>query len=177
MAAKDWRKAQAKSKTPHKYGAHREKGPNGSWDSQLEKSVYDILLQRAMAGEIRDIQRQVTVDLTPSPFRIRLRLDFTFEQVHEGHKHFSVGERVAVEAKGFATPEWELKLKLYRWCGPMSLELWKGSHARPKLSEIILPLRLPEEVFRADLAPDKTTRPPQEETSSDPTEPEEGSPN
>lgn len=158
FSAEEWRKSKAKSKKPHKYGANSEKGPNGYWDSQLEKSVYDQLNFRARAGEIRDIQRQVTVDITPSPFRIRLRLDFTFEQVSPNHPKFSVGERVAVEAKGFETAEWDIKLKLWRWIGPMQMELWKGTHQRPKLVEIISPLR-PEASFQDDSGPNKTIPP------------------
>lgn len=119
-------------KKKHKYGARRVGGPNGIWDSQLEKSVHNILLLREKAGDIRNIRRQVTLDLTPLPHRIRLRVDFTFEDC-------KTGETIACEAKGMDTPEWLLKLKLYRWRGPYKMELWKGSHTNPKLTEIIVP--------------------------------------
>lgn len=127
-------KADRKAKKKHKYGANREKGQSGSWDSQLEKAVYQILLLREKSGEIQNIKRQVTVDLTPEPHRIRLRIDFTYE-------HVESGETWAVEAKGFQPAENVLKLKLYRWRGPWKMELWKGTASNPKLAEIIVPER------------------------------------
>jgi hypothetical protein len=118
----------------NKYGARRVKTLGQSFDSRLEAAVYNQLCFRERAGEIRDIERQVTLELTPYPGLIRVRIDFCF---------FDIARevRVAVEAKGFDKPEWLLKLKLWRLFGPYELELWKGTHARPVLAEIIAPGR------------------------------------
>jgi predicted nuclease of restriction endonuclease-like RecB superfamily len=43
------------------------------------------------------------------------------------------------ESKGFETPEWRIKKRLWEHYGPAPLEIWKGSHSNPKLVEVITP--------------------------------------
>lgn len=101
-----------------------------SFDSKLEAAGYQLLLLREKAGEIRNIRQQVSVYLTLA--RIRYVADYAFEDV-------STGGTIHCEFKGFKTPVWALKRRLYEWYGPGPLEVYEGSHANPKLTEIIIP--------------------------------------
>ena len=113
-----------------KFGATRTNHAGRSFASKLEASVFDLLTLREKAGEIRDIRCQHTVDLG---FDIRWRVDYSFEEV-------ATSERVWAEAKGLETPDYALKLKLWRnGCGPGRLEIWKGTHVRPRLVEVVKP--------------------------------------
>ena len=47
------------------------------------------------------------------------------------------GEVFYVEAKGFETPEWRIKRRLWMYYGPGRLEIYKGSHTRPKHFETV----------------------------------------
>jgi hypothetical protein len=51
----------------------------------------------------------------------------------------NTGEIFWVEAKGYENDRWPTKKKLYKFYGPGKLEIWKGSHARPYLDEVIIP--------------------------------------
>ena len=115
----------------HKFGATRVKTPGQTFDSKLEHAVYQILLLRERAGEIRNIRSQVTLRLTEA--KIGYRCDFTFEDC-------VTGATVACEAKGdYPNSIWDLKKRLYKFYGPFKLEIWKGSHTTPQLVEVITP--------------------------------------
>jgi hypothetical protein len=110
-----------------KYGAVRT--ANG-FPSKLEEAVYNLLLLRERSGEIKDIKRQQTVVLQQGgkDVRIAWKVDFSFEK--NGATHYC-------EAKGIETNDYVLKLKLWRKNPPAQLEIWKGTHVRPFLSEVI----------------------------------------
>lgn len=105
---------------------------SGGFDSQLEKAVHEVLLLREKAGLIGDIRRQQTIVLQGGKqvTRIAVKIDFTAEDK-------KTGERFAIEAKGFETAVWILKLKLWRANPPMALEIYKGNYLYPKLVERI----------------------------------------
>jgi hypothetical protein len=114
-----------------KYGAKRVTHAGYSFASKLEAAVFDILKQRELAGEIRNTQCQAHVKLTDAA--IVYIPDFKFEIVATGAIQFC-------EAKGLPTPEWKLKLRLWRHYGPGPLEIWMGSHTRPRLTETVIPV-------------------------------------
>jgi hypothetical protein len=116
------------TRTGQKFGNKRTDG----FDSQLEAAVYGLLHQRERAGEIRNVQRQVGVELTAA--HIRCKLDFGFEYVANGSQGYA-------EAKGAETDRWRIWLKLFREYGEAPLEIWKGSHQEPRLVEVIRPKR------------------------------------
>lgn len=118
-----------KRKSKSKYGAVKTAGGYGS---KLESAVNDMLLLREKSLEITDIQRQQTIVLQGGPreTRITIRIDFTAVNV-------KTGETFAVEAKGFATRDYVLKLKMWRMDPPMALEVWGGHYQRLKLLETI----------------------------------------
>lgn len=112
----------------NKYGAK----PSNGFPSKLESAVNDLLRIRENEKEITDIQRQQTVILQDGAPNVKIswKLDFSYERVSDG-------KRCYVEAKGFATEDFKLKLKLWRKNPPAPLEIYKGDYRRPILSETI----------------------------------------
>ncbi len=110
-------------------GKYRAKPANG-FPSKLESAVYELLKVREAAGEIRNISRQVSVELQPGDkdTRIRWRIDFSFERVSDGRLCYA-------EAKGIALAEYRLKLKLFKGQKLAPIEIWSGTWQRPKLIE------------------------------------------
>lgn len=104
----------------------------GGYGSKLESAVNDMLLQRERNFEIKNIKRQQTIVLQGGPLtvRITIRIDFTADDV-------KTSDTFAIEAKGFSTRDWKLKLKLWRAKPPMALEIWGGDYRRIKLIEKI----------------------------------------
>lgn len=96
--------------------------------SKFEAAVYQILYLRQKSGEFDEIERQVQIELTAG---ITHKVDFVAKKN---------GKRVLlIEAKGFEDNAWLLKKKLYKKFTKIPLEIWKGSHSKPFLSEVILP--------------------------------------
>lgn len=118
-----------------KYGAKRTELAGRSFASKLEASVYALLLLREKAGEIAEIECQVQVALTAAG--IIYKPDFRFIRTADARACFA-------EAKGFETPEWRIKLRLWKVYGLGPLELWKGSAARPVLVDTINPIGVKE---------------------------------
>lgn len=112
----------------NKYGSKRVVYDNQSFASKLEASVYTILKARENAGEIKDVKAQISIYLTDA--RIQYIVDFMFVDV-------KTGENIYCEAKGMETASWRIKRKLWMFYGPGPLEIYKGSHLRPYLHEII----------------------------------------
>lgn len=102
-----------------------------SFGSQLEAGLFDWLKASEQAGEIRDIQQQVHVYLTEA--RILYIPDFSAFDT-------SLGETVYLEAKGFETPEWRIKRRLWlAGYGPGVLRVFKGSGTRLRMYEELRP--------------------------------------
>ena len=115
----------------NKYGAKKVSWSGRSFASKLEAAVYQVLMLQMKAGEISGIECQDSIYLTDA--RILYKPDFRV--IAEG------GEEYWVEAKGFKTPEWAIKKRLWKCYGPGRLQIYTGSHAHPVLSETIIPKR------------------------------------
>ena len=113
----------------HKYGM----SANGS---KLEKAVGQHLHLLEKAGELRNIEEQNRVQICcrdpncPSKQRINSVVDFTAWDI----KH---DRQIWIEAKGFETPEWRLKRRLWLHSGPGPLQVYAGSYSRFHLKETI----------------------------------------
>lgn len=112
-----------------KYGARKVERHGYSFSSQLEAAVHDLLTLRLKAGEIDTIELQSTVSLTLAG--IKYIADFVCTTPS--------GERFWVEAKGVETAVWRIKRRLWKYYGPGPLEIWMGSHVKPRLIETIIP--------------------------------------
>lgn len=112
----------------HKFGAKRTEHAGISFASKFEAHIYSILKLREKAGEIRILKIQDHVKLTEA--EILYIPDFKCEYVSSGEIFWS-------EAKGFETPEWKIKKKLWLYYGPGKLEIYTGSVKYFKREEII----------------------------------------
>jgi hypothetical protein len=114
----------------NKYRSKRVKHLGYTFASQFECAVFNFLLLREKAQEIRDIQCQDHIYLTKA--RIPYIPDFKFLDLKSG-------EFVWAEAKGFETDPWKIKRKLWQYYGPGKLEIYKGSAKSFKLYETVIP--------------------------------------
>lgn len=108
----------------HKFNAVRTNGHA----SKLEAALYNLLKLREMAQELTELKTQVQVYLTRA--RIIYKPDFSY---YEG------GILTYAESKGFETPEWRIKRRLWKCYGPGKLLVYKGSYKRLYLHETIIP--------------------------------------
>lgn len=113
-----------------KFGNEKASLDGHSFGSKLEAAVYQLLKLRQRAYEIESIQVQDHVYLTDA--RIGYVVDFKCKKID--------GTELWVEAKGFPNDRWPMKKKLWKYYGPGPLEIWQGTHNRPKLTEIIIPV-------------------------------------
>jgi hypothetical protein len=120
-----WNRYQKKNK----YGRKKVKKLGYTFDSKLESAVHDILLLREKAGEIRNIKQQVNVHLTAA--KILYKPDFSYELVETGETEYA-------EAKGLTLPLFQVKKRLWAFYGPGKLYIYKGSHTKPYLDEIVI---------------------------------------
>jgi hypothetical protein len=76
------------------------------YDSKFESKVGQDLEIQKKAGEIKDFDRQIPVDLYVNGIKItRYIVDFRVEH--------NDGTIEWIEAKGFPTPEWKLKARIF----------------------------------------------------------------
>lgn len=113
-----------------KYKNNRVQQAGYSFASQFECAVFNFLMLREKAGEIKDIQCQDHVYLTNA--RICYIPDFKFIDLIT--KDF-----VWAEAKGFETDVWKIKKRLWEHYGPGRLEIYKGNAKKVILKEVINP--------------------------------------
>jgi hypothetical protein len=113
----------------NKYG-NKEAAPcklNHAHRSKLEGSVCAML---QLDKQSKIIQTEQHVHLTNA--RILYIPDFTLQNVITGSISYA-------EAKGFETPEWRIKRRLWKHYGPAPLQIWRGTYQKPFLDEIITP--------------------------------------
>lgn len=119
-----------KKKAASKYGAQRT---SDGFPSKLESAVHQILLLRERAKELLGIRRQHRIQF---PCGVGWKVDFSFTET-------ASGETVFCEAKGVETETYRLKKTMYCKCPILAdagkLEVWKGSHTKPYLDEVIIP--------------------------------------
>ena len=110
ISAADYRTLGKAPAKPSKFGNKRVTTPAGeTFDSRREARRFAGLMIRARAGEIRNLRRQVRYPLTAHGVAICVYVgDFEYEE-REGVRW----ELVTEDAKGFETPEFKLKAKMF----------------------------------------------------------------
>lgn len=89
-----------------------------------------LLQERERAKEIEVISREKHLLLSAA--EIKYIVDFECRDL-------KTGQALYVEAKGFENERWPIIKKLWRAYGYGPLEVWKGTHMRPRIDEIIHP--------------------------------------
>jgi hypothetical protein len=112
-----------------KYGNKRCEHDGQGFRSQLERDVYATLKLMERAGEIRDIRREQSVQLTPS---IKHKIDFIVFDLKSN-------QDIGIEAKGAVDRDWSLKRRLYQDFGPFEVQVWKQMNRRVGCAEVIKP--------------------------------------
>jgi Protein of unknown function (DUF1064) len=114
----------------NKYHAVRSEFAGRSFDSKGERDCYQMLLLMQKAGEISNIECQVSVRLGPN--KRRWIMDF---------KYFDnrLNEEVWADFKGFETDRWQHLLDLWTLEGPARLRVYKGKGLQIVVSEEIIP--------------------------------------
>lgn len=121
----------------NKYHAIRSQSYDGrSFHSKGERDCYEMLVLREKAGEIRELECQVTTRLTAG---ITHKTDFKcWDNLKD--------EPLWVEYKGFVDQRWRDIQKLWRFYGPGRLKVYAGYGIRMKLIDEIIPVE-PEGKF------------------------------
>lgn len=114
-----------------KYGNKKVKAHGYSFDSKLERAVFEMLLIWQESGEISNLRHHPgTVYLTDA--RIGYRPDYSWVNTKNG-------DIIYGEAKGLETDVYKIKKKLWAFYGPGILLIWKGKADSLKLVETIVP--------------------------------------
>lgn len=111
-------------------GFQRTESHGRSFHSKLEAAHYGNLLLLEQAGEISNIRCQVHVKLTLA--EIVSIVDFVIFDPKRGMDIYH-------EVKGFETPEWRIKRRLWEYYGPGPLEIYSGRYSNIRLKETLIP--------------------------------------
>lgn len=112
----------------NKYNAVRSESHDGrSFHSKGERDCYQMLLLMEKAGEIRDIECQVTTELLPM---LTHKTDFKVWCLKRD-------EPLWVEYKGMDDQRFRDIKKIWKHCGPGRLRIYKGYGLRMTYKEII----------------------------------------
>lgn len=111
-----------------KFRAQKVSHDGRNFSSKLEAAVYNLLKLREKAKEIEIVDHQAHVYMTKA--RVHFIPDF---RVFD----YKLNDFVYVEAKGVELPPWRIKRSLWPWYGPGRLEVYKGSHHKVFLHEVL----------------------------------------
>ena len=117
-------------KLSSKFGNKRTELAGRSFMSKGEADCYLYLKALQDAGEISDLQCQVTVRLTAA--QLRWVLDFKYLDMNDGREYYA-------DFKGFETSRWRELKKLWVHYGDATLRVYKGSGMRMRVAEEITP--------------------------------------
>ncbi len=121
----------------NKYNAVRTEVDGLSFPSKLEGAVYCLL---KLDQEIEKIERQQTVYLSSAKISFKVDFKLTYKD----------GIIKYAEAKGIVTDRFSILRKLWIFYGKHDLIIYKGSHLRPYIDEIITPESDSDEQDQAD---------------------------
>lgn len=89
-----------------KFGAKKQDYNGVMYHSKKEAGYAKELDIRFKAGDIKDVKRQVKISLDVNGYHItNYFIDFVIEH-NDGRKEY-------IEVKGFETPEWKMKWKIF----------------------------------------------------------------
>lgn len=115
---------------PGKFANEKTEIAGYSFASKGEAALFSQLKLEERAGHIKDIQVQSHVYLTEA--RIDYVADFKIFDI-------KLNQIVYIEFKGFETPVWRIKRRLYQHYGPGRLRVYKQIGNRIAMTEEIIP--------------------------------------
>ena len=81
------------------------------FDSKWEAERYGQLASMALAGVVKDLERQVKYEIVVNNYKIcRYVADFSYTLIHEN----GTEEKIVEDAKGVQTTDFKLKMKLMK---------------------------------------------------------------
>lgn len=127
-----WHQALSKkfqARRSNKYGAKRIEVAGESYDSKAEHEMHTLLKLREKAGDIKNIRRQMVIQLTRF---VKWRADFVVFSIKKD-------QDVIVEFKGLEDARFRVIKQLIREFAPMPVEIWKKQGNRIYLDQEIQP--------------------------------------
>lgn len=126
----------------HKYSAEKTTRNGHRYDSKAESIVSAQLQLEERGGGISCLSYQVEVSLSEA--KIIYKPDFKFVRpfLHPKTSHCTIPEGQFfsyAECKGFETPEWRIKRRLWIAYGPGPLEVYNVINGHVVLKEVLLP--------------------------------------
>ena len=108
----------------NKYNAKKTEFMGYKFDSKWEAERYGQLSSMALAGVVKDLERQVKYEIVVNNYKIcRYVADFVYILVHEdGSK-----EKIVEDAKGVQTSDFKLKKKLMKALYDIDIKISKKS--------------------------------------------------
>jgi len=95
----------------NKYNAKKTEFMGYKFDSRWEAERYGQLSSMALAGVVKDLERQVKYEIVVNDYKIcRYVADFVYILVHEN----GTEEKIVEDAKGIETTDFKLKKKLMK---------------------------------------------------------------
>ena len=95
----------------NKYNAKKTEFMGYKFDSKWEAERYGQLSSMALAGVVKDLERQVKYEIVVNNHKIcNYIADFVYTLVHENGKK----EKIVEDAKGVQTTDFKLKMKLMK---------------------------------------------------------------
>lgn len=117
-------------RSKNKFGNKVKERAGRSFASKGEAGLFDYIKLLERAGEVELIQAQARIKL--EPFDIYMIPDFKVLDR-------KTGSIIYYEYKGFETPEYRLKRKIWMVVGPARLRVFKGYGRALKMVEEIVP--------------------------------------
>lgn len=115
----------------NKLGNVKTQSYGRSFDSKLEKALFEFLSAREASGELSDLHHHPgTVFLSEA--RIQYRPDYSYTRCATNEKEWA-------ESKGFESSDWRIKRKLWLSYGPGKLWIYAGSYKKLFLKEMLEP--------------------------------------
>lgn len=103
-----------------------------SFGSKQEAMLFDLIKLEEKAGELKLIATQECVYLSDA--EILYKPDFTVQMKN--------GDIIYREQKGFVTPVFNIKKRLWKNYGPGVLEIWKLNSGGLYIDEVVVPKRV-----------------------------------
>ena len=110
------------AKRKHKYNAQKATADSIEFDSKHERDYYLYLKKQKQEGNLKDFELQPSFELQPK-FKKKGQLIRAINYKADFKVYMNDGQIVIIDVKGFETPDFKLKKKLFEYKYDYSLNL------------------------------------------------------